>query len=86
MLTSVREDTIKAYGHNGFFKSLYDIVHFYNTRDVEPWPAPEYAVTVNHDELGDLGLTEYEENALVLFMQTLTDSTQFVTSALSSSK
>jgi len=79
-------DTIKAYGHNGFFKSLYDIVHFYNTRDVEPWPEPEYAETVNHDELGDLGLTEYEENALVLFMQTLTDSTQTVTSALSTSK
>jgi cytochrome c peroxidase len=71
-----REDnTIKAYGHNGFFKSLYDITHFYNTRDVLPWPEPEYAATVNHDELGDLGLTVFEENAIVLFMQTLTDNT-----------
>ena len=25
---------IKAYGHNGYFKSLAGIVHFYNTRDV----------------------------------------------------
>jgi cytochrome c peroxidase len=25
---------VKAYGHNGYFKSLEDIVHFYNTRDV----------------------------------------------------
>jgi len=27
---------VKAYGHNGFFKSLEGIVHFYNTRDVLP--------------------------------------------------
>lgn len=27
---------VKAYGHNGYFKSLYGIVHFYNTRDVLP--------------------------------------------------
>lgn len=26
----------KAYGHNGYFKSLAGIVHFYNTRDVKP--------------------------------------------------
>jgi cytochrome c peroxidase len=27
---------IKAYGHNGYFKTLKGIVHFYNTRDVKP--------------------------------------------------
>jgi cytochrome c peroxidase len=27
---------VKAYGHNGFFKSLKAFVHFYNTRDVKP--------------------------------------------------
>jgi cytochrome c peroxidase len=27
-------DAVKAYGHNGVFKSLEQIVHFYNTRDV----------------------------------------------------
>ncbi len=64
---------VKAYGHNGFFKSLEDIVHFYNTRDVESWPAPEYAATMNTDELGDLGLTAEEEEALVVFMKTLSD-------------
>ena len=26
----------KAYAHNGYFKSLESIVHFYNTRDVKP--------------------------------------------------
>ena len=30
------EDFVKAYGHNGYFKSLEGIVHFYNTRDVKP--------------------------------------------------
>jgi len=27
---------VKAYGHNGYFKSLWQIVHFYNTRDAKP--------------------------------------------------
>ena len=48
---------VKAYGHNGVFKSLEEIVHFYNTRDVETWPDPEVADNVNTDELGNLGLT-----------------------------
>jgi cytochrome c peroxidase len=26
----------KAFGHNGYFKSLATIVHFYNTRDIKP--------------------------------------------------
>jgi cytochrome c peroxidase len=30
------EGFVKAYGHNGYFKSLKGIVHFYNTRDVKP--------------------------------------------------
>jgi cytochrome c peroxidase len=63
----------KAYLHNGIFKSLKEVVHFYNTRDVEPWPAPEVADNVNTDELGNLGLTDAEENAIVAFMKTLSD-------------
>lgn len=64
---------VKAYGHNGYFKSLEEITHFYNTRDVEPWEDPEYSPTVNRDELGDLGLTADEEAAVVAFMCTLSD-------------
>jgi cytochrome c peroxidase len=67
------EGFVKAYGHNGFFKSLEEIVHFYNTRDVEAWPPPEVAENVNTDELGDLGLTPEEEAAIVAFMRTLSD-------------
>lgn len=80
---------VKAFGHNGYFKSLKGIVHFYNTRDVKPacpgpytesealaagcWPAPEVPMNVNKAELGDLGLTEAEEDAIVEFLKTLTD-------------
>jgi cytochrome c peroxidase len=64
---------IKAYGHNGYFTSLEEIVHFYNTRDVEEWPEPEVAENVNTDELGDLGLTPEEEAAIVAFLKTLSD-------------
>jgi cytochrome c peroxidase len=67
------EGFVKAFGHNGFFKSLEEIVHFYNTRDVGDWPEPEVPANVNEDELGDLGLTPEEEAAIVEFMKTLTD-------------
>jgi cytochrome c peroxidase len=78
---------VKAYSHNGYFKSLEEIVHFYNTRDVlarcesikkpKPgvncWPAPEVADTINTTELGDLGLSRGEELAIVAFLRTLSD-------------
>ena len=74
---TLRNITLTApYGHNGYFKTLEEIVHFYNVRDVEEYPAPEYAETVNRDELGNLGLTPEEEAAIVLFMHTLTDGYQ----------
>ena len=64
----------KAYLHNGVFKSLKEVVHFYNTRDIDAtWPPPEVADNVNTDELGDLGLTDAEEDAIVAFMRTLSD-------------
>lgn len=63
----------KAFMHNGVFKSLEEVVHFYNTRDVEDWADPEVFENVNTDELGDLGLTPEEEAAIVAFMKTLSD-------------
>ncbi len=78
---------VKAFGHNGYFKSLKEIVHFYNTRDVlgrcerigDPkpgvncWPEPEVPSNLNREELGKLGLTDQEEEAIVAFMKTLSD-------------
>jgi cytochrome c peroxidase len=67
------EHYAKAYTHNGFFTSLKEVVNFYNTRDVASWPLPEVPETINTDELGNLGLTDEEEDAIVEFMQTLSD-------------
>lgn len=66
---------VKAYMHNGVFTSLKEVVHFYNTRDVDEagWPPPEVGENVNTDELGNLGLTDEEENAIVAFLKALSD-------------
>ncbi len=66
---------VKAYAHNGYFKSLYEIVHFYNTRDVPGagWPAPEVSANMNTTELGNLHLNVGEELAIVQFLRTLSD-------------
>ena len=61
------------YMHNGLFKTLRQVVVFYNTRDVGPWPTPEVSGNVNRDELGNLGLTEQETDDIVVFLHTLTD-------------
>ena len=61
------------YLHNGVFKTLYQVVAFYNTRDVGPWPPPEVAENVNDEELGDLGLTNQEIEDIVAFLLTLND-------------
>jgi cytochrome c peroxidase len=78
---------VKAYMHNGYFKSLKEVVHFYNTRDALPqckpgdpgekiscWPPPEDPTNLNKRQLGDLKLTEQEEGDLVAFLKTLTDN------------
>src|SRR5215475_9649003 len=72
-----RADFVKAYMHNGYFKSLKEVVHFYNTRDKFPhcqpgsqgekvscWPDPE--VPQNKDAtIGNLGLTTEQEDQIV---------------------
>ncbi len=82
----------KGFFHNGYIKSLKQLVHFYNTRDkpgfayqvtsghcpagttekVDCWPMPE--VPNNMDmTVGNLGLTDAEEDLIVTFLQTLSD-------------
>jgi len=61
-------------------------VHFYNTRDALPrckpgdssekimcWPEAEDSTNLNKRQLGNLKLTDQEEDALVAFLRTLTD-------------
>jgi len=89
----------KEFFHNGYIKSLKQLVHFYNTRDSVPnpngnttyafpvtsghcpagtvervtcWPQPEVLNNIDMTT-GALGLTDQEENQIVVFMQTLTD-------------
>lgn len=64
------------YGHNGYFATIYEIVNFYNTRDVQgtSWTdPPEVDQNVNSSELGKLGLTLAQEQKLVKFLETLND-------------
>lgn len=63
------------YGHNGYFKTLKEIVHYYNTRDVPgaDWPPPEVSNNMDTEDMGDLGLTDAEEDAIVAFLHTLSD-------------
>ena len=72
------ETFVKAYLHNGAFKSLEDVVHFYNVRNIRPdeFGPPDVQQNVNRDELGDLGLTDSEEADLVAFLKTLSDGYQ----------
>jgi cytochrome c peroxidase len=87
-----RPNFVKEYMHNGYLKSLQQVVHFYNTSQKLPrcaqgspgekvtcWPQPEYPATLNTTQLGNLGLTTTEEGEIVAFLQTLTDG--FVTAA-----
>jgi cytochrome c peroxidase len=80
-----RANFIKAYMHNGYLKSLAEVVHFYNTSQalgrcaqgspgekVSCWPPP--AVPENVSTLiGNLGLSPQDEADLVAFLQTLSD-------------
>ena len=82
----------KEFFHNGYIKSLKQLVHFYNTRDeptfafpvtsghcppgtverVTCWPMPEVRNNIDMTT-GKLGLTDHEEDLIVIFLQTLTD-------------
>lgn len=80
---------VKAYMHNGYFKTLEGVVHFYNTRDALPtcagdfteaqalanhcWPAPEVAANLNTTEIGNLHLSAAQEKSLIAFLRTLND-------------
>ncbi len=61
------------YMHNGVFKTLKEVVDFYNTRDTAKWPPPEFPETVNKKELGNLGLNSEEIDSLLAFLMTLAD-------------
>jgi hypothetical protein len=83
----------KEFFHNGYIKSLKQLVHFYNTRDAFPlpggpvtsghcppgtvekvncWPMPEVRNNIDMT-VGNLQLTDAEENLIVLALTLATD-------------
>lgn len=66
------------YMHNGVFKTLREVVEFYNSRNTESkWGKPEVSFNINQTELGNLNLNELDMDALVAFMKTLTDGYEY---------
>jgi cytochrome c peroxidase len=70
----------KAFMHNGVFKSLEEVVHFYNTRDIEAegWAPPEVDANLNRElfegkPIGNFELDAEAEAAIVAFLKTLSD-------------
>jgi cytochrome c peroxidase len=61
------------YFHNGVFKTLKEVMQFYNDRDSGKFGPPEVPENVNHDELGNLKLTDQEMDDVIAFLKTLSD-------------
>lgn len=73
---SLRNVALTApYLHNGSIKTLKEVVELYNKRDIEPerWGVTNYPRTVNHEDMGDLGLTDQEVDDLVALLAAFTD-------------
>ncbi|WP_040522127.1 cytochrome-c peroxidase [Aliiglaciecola lipolytica] len=65
------------YMHNGVVTTLFEVLEYYNSRDVDSkWGSPEVAENVNNEELGDLKLTTQDIEDLEAFLNTLTDDWQ----------
>lgn len=79
---SLRNVAVSApYMHNGVFKTLKAVVHFYNTRDLNFAINPETNEVWRESEvlenrfrgIGNLGLNDSQEDAIIAFLKTLTD-------------
>lgn len=71
---SLRNVALTApYTHNGVFKTLEEVVNFYNKRDLGGFNAPEVPETISRDQFGNLKLTDQDVKDIVAFLNTLTD-------------
>lgn len=72
---SLRNAAVTApYFHNGFAKTLREVMDFYNERDIPgKFAPPAVPSTMNTEELGNLKLTPEEIDAVIAFINTLTD-------------
>ena len=75
---SLRNVALTApYLHNGSLKTIREVIEFYNKRDLEPerWGATDYPETVNHEDMGDLKLSDQQVDDLIALMDAFTDRT-----------
>jgi len=63
------------YMHDGRFETLEEVIDFYNSDVNQNSPTVDPLMLKSNRPGGDLGLTPYEKEALVAFLNTLTDST-----------
>lgn len=62
------------YMHSGIFKTLEEVLEFYNERDINPkFAHPEVRNTMNTDFMGNLKLSKQEIADIISFLNTLTD-------------
>lgn len=63
------------YFHNGSIATLQEVMEFYNKRDVEPqrWGKTDYPATVNHENMGNLKLSDQQVRDLTALMDAFTD-------------
>ena len=73
---SLRNVALTApYLHNGSLKTIREVIEFYNKRNLEPerWGATDYPETVNHEDMGDLKLSDQQVDDLIALMDAFTD-------------
>jgi len=66
-------DKTAPYGHNGVLKTLEETVHFYNARDIAGEFPPSAVMDNRENSIGNLRLSQAQEDDIVIFLKTLTD-------------
>ena len=75
---SLRNVVLTApYLHNGSLKTIREVIEFYNKRNLEPgrWGGTDFPDTVNHEDMGDLKLSDQQVDDLIALMDAFTDRT-----------
>lgn len=63
------------YMHDGRFQTLEEVIEFYNSGVNQSLPTVDPLMVKDNRANGTLGLTQYQKDALVAFLHTLTDTT-----------
>lgn len=76
-LRNVARNANRAFMHNGIFKTLEEVIDFYNTRDESKsrgkWGNPEINKNIQNGWMGNLNLSQRDTQDLIAFLKTLND-------------